>query len=103
MRHGASAHRGDGPRAVEHSCRGLRLLTKRFPAKGTSGSPENAASNKLKVCGHRVMPYVAAPRGAFSGSCTAENATKVMSDRAQIVIEGVSHLYRPPSGRPVLA
>ena len=26
-----------------------------------------------------------------------------MSDRAQIVIEGVNHLYRPPSGRPVLA
>src|SRR5258708_5887935 len=49
------------------------------------------------------MPYVAAPRGAFSGACTAEDATKVMSDRAQIVIEGVNHLYRPPSGRPVLA
>jgi NitT/TauT family transport system ATP-binding protein len=26
-----------------------------------------------------------------------------MSDRAQIVIEGVNHMYRPPSGRPVLA
>jgi NitT/TauT family transport system ATP-binding protein len=26
-----------------------------------------------------------------------------MTDPAQIVIEGVSHLYRPPSGRPVLA
>src|SRR5215471_14493443 len=26
-----------------------------------------------------------------------------MSDRAQIVIEGVNHVYRPPSGRPVLA
>ena len=26
-----------------------------------------------------------------------------MNDRAQIVIEGVNHLYRPPSGRPVLA
>src|SRR5713101_5902522 len=29
--------------------------------------------------------------------------SQAMSDRAQIVIEGVSHLYRPPSGRPVLA
>src|SRR5262245_2211965 len=26
-----------------------------------------------------------------------------MSERAQIVIEGVNHMYRPPSGRPVLA
>jgi NitT/TauT family transport system ATP-binding protein len=26
-----------------------------------------------------------------------------MTDRAQIVIEGVNHMYRPPSGRPVLA
>jgi len=26
-----------------------------------------------------------------------------MNERAQIVIEGVSHMYRPPSGRPVLA
>ena len=26
-----------------------------------------------------------------------------MSERAQIVIEGVNHTYRPPSGRPVLA
>src|SRR5499426_1840027 len=26
-----------------------------------------------------------------------------MSGRAQIVIEGVNHMYRPPSGRPVLA
>src|SRR5437867_2163375 len=26
-----------------------------------------------------------------------------MSDGSQIVVEGVSHLYRPPSGRPVLA
>src|SRR5712692_3296138 len=26
-----------------------------------------------------------------------------MTDPAQIVIEGVSHVYRPPSGRPVLA
>jgi len=26
-----------------------------------------------------------------------------MSERAQIVIEGVNHVYRPPSGRPVLA
>jgi NitT/TauT family transport system ATP-binding protein len=26
-----------------------------------------------------------------------------MSERAQIVVEGVNHMYRPPSGRPVLA
>ena len=26
-----------------------------------------------------------------------------MSDQAQIVVEGVRHVYRPPSGRPVLA
>jgi NitT/TauT family transport system ATP-binding protein len=29
--------------------------------------------------------------------------SQAMSDRAQIIVEGVSHLYRPPSGRPVLA
>ena len=47
----------------------------------------------MKVCGHRVMPYVAPPQGV----------SQAMSDRAQIVIEGVNHMYRPPSGRPVLA
>src|SRR5262245_57657350 len=26
-----------------------------------------------------------------------------MSERAQIVVEGVNHMYRPPTGRPVLA
>src|SRR5580704_9984041 len=35
-------------------------------------------------------------------ACDRPGRDEVMA-RAQIVIEGVSHLYRPPSGRPVLA
>src|ERR1700704_7057345 len=33
----------------------------------------------------------------------AAGVSRAMNDRAQIVINGVSHVYRPPSGRPVLA
>jgi NitT/TauT family transport system ATP-binding protein len=49
------------------------------------------------------MPYVAIRGERFPAMSTAGNATNAMTDRTQIVIDGVSHLYRPTSGRPVLA
>src|SRR5258708_841434 len=61
----------------------------------SAAAPEGLRPSRNALC--------CGPEGSIFRRCTAENATKAMSDRAQIVIEGVSHLYRPPSGRAVLA